>query len=153
MTVRLAVDAMGGDHGVAVTVPATLSPTDPTPTQSLRVVLEAQAGRLRVDLAQYRELESFAAFGSDLDPTRIERYIVACYDGASGGHFKAHRDNTTPATAHRRFAVTVNLNDAFEGGGTHFPRWDVTVGGSGRVDVGSVVVYPGGVSQIGRAHV
>ncbi|NYI06429.1 F0F1 ATP synthase subunit alpha [Allostreptomyces psammosilenae] len=26
------------------------------------------AGRLRVDLAQYRELEAFAAFGSDLDP-------------------------------------------------------------------------------------
>jgi F-type H+-transporting ATPase subunit alpha len=25
------------------------------------------AGRLRVDLAQYRELEAFAAFGSDLD--------------------------------------------------------------------------------------
>jgi F-type H+-transporting ATPase subunit alpha len=27
------------------------------------------AGRLRVDLAQYRELEAFAAFGSDLDKT------------------------------------------------------------------------------------
>jgi F-type H+-transporting ATPase subunit alpha len=26
------------------------------------------AGRLRLDLAQYRELEAFAAFGSDLDP-------------------------------------------------------------------------------------
>src|ERR671932_810014 len=25
------------------------------------------AGRLRIDLAQYRELEAFAAFGSDLD--------------------------------------------------------------------------------------
>ena len=29
--------------------------------------MRAVAGRLRVDLAQYRELESFAAFGSDLD--------------------------------------------------------------------------------------
>lgn len=57
------------------------------------------------------------------DPTRIERYVVACYDGASGGHFKAHRDNTTPATAHRRFAVTVNLNDAFEGGELWFPEF------------------------------
>src|SRR5690606_9242422 len=26
------------------------------------------AGRLRLDLAQYRELEAFAQFGSDLDP-------------------------------------------------------------------------------------
>ncbi|MFC5142479.1 F0F1 ATP synthase subunit alpha [Actinomycetospora rhizophila] len=31
--------------------------------------MRSVAGRLRVDLAQYRELESFAAFGSDLDPT------------------------------------------------------------------------------------
>ncbi|WP_433786986.1 F0F1 ATP synthase subunit alpha [Actinomycetospora sp. CA-101289] len=31
--------------------------------------MKSVAGRLRVDLAQYRELESFAAFGSDLDPT------------------------------------------------------------------------------------
>lgn len=55
--------------------------------------------------------------------TRIERYIVACYDGASGGHFRAHRDNTTPATAHRRFAVTMNLNDGFEGGELWFPEF------------------------------
>jgi F-type H+-transporting ATPase subunit alpha len=27
------------------------------------------AGRLRIDLAQYRELEAFAQFGSELDPT------------------------------------------------------------------------------------
>ena len=26
------------------------------------------AGRLRLDLAQYRELEAFAQFGSELDP-------------------------------------------------------------------------------------
>jgi F-type H+/Na+-transporting ATPase subunit alpha len=31
--------------------------------------MRSVAGRLRVDLAQYRELESFAAFGSDLDKT------------------------------------------------------------------------------------
>jgi F-type H+/Na+-transporting ATPase subunit alpha len=30
-------------------------------------VMKAVAGRLRVDLAQFRELEAFAAFGSDLD--------------------------------------------------------------------------------------
>jgi len=55
--------------------------------------------------------------------TRIERYIVARYDGAEGGHFRAHRDNTTPGTAHRRFAVTINLNDGFEGGGLWFPEY------------------------------
>ena len=57
------------------------------------------------------------------NPTRIERYIVARYDGAEGGHFRAHRDNTTPGTAHRRFAVTINLNEDFEGGELWFPEF------------------------------
>jgi hypothetical protein len=56
--------------------------------------------------------------------TRMERYIVACYDGSERGHFAAHRDNTTKGTAHRRFAVTINLNaEAFEGGGLRFPEF------------------------------
>ncbi|WP_029001340.1 2OG-Fe(II) oxygenase [Azohydromonas australica] len=56
--------------------------------------------------------------------SRIERHIVACYDGESGGHFRAHRDNTTKGTAHRRFAVSVVLNSGeFEGGQLHFPEF------------------------------
>jgi predicted 2-oxoglutarate/Fe(II)-dependent dioxygenase YbiX len=55
--------------------------------------------------------------------TRMERYIVACYDAAEGGHFRAHRDNTTKGTAHRRFAVSINLNDDFDGGEVSFPEF------------------------------
>jgi peroxiredoxin/predicted 2-oxoglutarate/Fe(II)-dependent dioxygenase YbiX len=55
--------------------------------------------------------------------TRMERYIVACYDSVTGGHFNAHRDNTTKGTAHRRFAVSVNLNATFEGGEVSFPEF------------------------------
>ncbi|MHC4875401.1 MAG: 2OG-Fe(II) oxygenase [Planctomycetota bacterium] len=55
--------------------------------------------------------------------TRMERYIVACYEGEHGGHFRAHRDNTTKGTAHRRFAVSVNLNADFEGGYVWFPEF------------------------------
>jgi len=55
--------------------------------------------------------------------TRMERNIVSCYDAADGGHFSAHRDNTTKGTAHRRFAVSVNLNDEFEGGEVSFPEY------------------------------
>jgi len=29
--------------------------------------------------------------------------IVSCYAAEDGGHFRAHRDNTTKGTAHRRF--------------------------------------------------
>jgi predicted 2-oxoglutarate/Fe(II)-dependent dioxygenase YbiX len=57
------------------------------------------------------------------DATRIERYIVACYTAADSGHFRAHRDNTTKGTAHRRFAVSLNLNDDFDGGDLWFPEF------------------------------
>jgi predicted 2-oxoglutarate/Fe(II)-dependent dioxygenase YbiX len=55
--------------------------------------------------------------------TRMERYIISCYAADDGGHFRAHRDNTTAGTAHRRFAVSINLNDAFEGGEISFPEY------------------------------
>lgn len=56
--------------------------------------------------------------------TRIERYIVACYDAADGGYFLPHRDNTTAGTAHRRFAVSINLNaEDFESGDLRFPEF------------------------------
>jgi peroxiredoxin/predicted 2-oxoglutarate/Fe(II)-dependent dioxygenase YbiX len=55
--------------------------------------------------------------------TRMERYIVSCYRAEDGGHFRAHRDNTTKGTAHRRFAVSINLNAEFEGGELGFPEY------------------------------
>lgn len=55
--------------------------------------------------------------------TRMERYLVGCYDSSNGGHFNAHRDNTTMGTAHRRFAVSINLNSDFEGGEIGFPEY------------------------------
>ena len=55
--------------------------------------------------------------------TRIERYLVGCYTAEDGGHFAAHRDNTTKGTAHRRFAISINLNDDFDGGEVSFPEY------------------------------
>jgi len=55
--------------------------------------------------------------------TRMERMIVSCYDSADRGFFGAHRDNTVAATAHRRFAVSINLNHDYEGGGLSFPEF------------------------------
>ena len=60
----------------------------------------------------------------NFDATRLERYLVACYDAAEGGYFRAHRDNETKGTAHRRFAVSINLNaEEFEGGDLRFPEF------------------------------
>ncbi|QQS11260.1 MAG: 2OG-Fe(II) oxygenase [Rhodospirillales bacterium] len=58
------------------------------------------------------------------EATRIERHIVACYDAIEGGFFRPHRDNTTKGTAHRRFAVTLNLNaEEYEGGDLRLPEF------------------------------
>lgn len=72
------------------------------------------------------------------DATRLERYIVACYSAEDAGHFRGHRDNTTKGTAHRRFAVSINLNDEFEGGAISFPEF----GPQGfRPPVGGAIVF------------
>ncbi len=56
--------------------------------------------------------------------TEIERDIVTCYDSADQGFFSPHRDDATAGTAHRRFAVTVNLNaEDYEGGALRFPEF------------------------------
>jgi predicted 2-oxoglutarate/Fe(II)-dependent dioxygenase YbiX/peroxiredoxin len=82
------------------------------------VLRQAVAGRIRERLIP----EGAKAF--QFQATRMERYLVGCYDAAEGGHFRAHRDNTTAGTAHRRFAVTINLNaEDYEGGDLSFPEF------------------------------
>jgi len=72
------------------------------------------------------------------DATRMERYLVACYRAEDGGHFRPHRDNTTKGTAHRRFAVSINLNEDFEGGDLSFPEFGPR---EFRPPVGGAVVF------------
>lgn len=49
---------------------------------------------------------------------------IGCYDAKEAGGFGAHRDNRTPFTAHRRFAMSLNLNTgAYEGGRVVFPEF------------------------------
>jgi predicted 2-oxoglutarate/Fe(II)-dependent dioxygenase YbiX len=55
--------------------------------------------------------------------TRMDRYIVACYDSDVGGHFYRHRDNVNAGAQHRRFAVSINLNKDFEGCDLIFPEF------------------------------
>ena len=78
------------------------------------------ATRFRVLNRLVPELKRAFAF----EATRMERYLVARYGAEEQGFFRAHRDNTTPGTAHRRFAVTLNLNaNDYEGGELRFPEY------------------------------
>ena len=78
--------------------------------------------RIRHDLHRrlIGEIRKVFAF----EASRIERFIVGCYDAEDNGFFQAHRDNGGPGTAHRRFAVSINLNaEEFEGGELWFPEY------------------------------
>ena len=55
--------------------------------------------------------------------TRMDRYIVACYDSAVAAHFHRHRDNVNAGAQHRRFAISINLNKDFDGGDLVFPEF------------------------------
>lgn len=58
------------------------------------------------------------------EATRIERYIVACYEDTDTGFFRAHRDNEQRATSHRAFAMSLNLNsEEYDGGELRFPEY------------------------------
>jgi predicted 2-oxoglutarate/Fe(II)-dependent dioxygenase YbiX len=72
----------------------------------------------------YHRIKPMIERAFQFEATRMERYIVACYDAETGGHFRPHRDNTTKGTAHRRFAVTINLNaEDYAGGDLRFPEY------------------------------
>ena len=61
--------------------------------------------------------------GLGFSATRIERYVVSCYDACDHAVFHAHRDSTTFGTAHRKFACSINLNADFAGGDLRFPEY------------------------------
>lgn len=70
--------------------------------------------------------------------TRFEGFKIACYDAATGGFFRPHRDNLTPSTAHRVFALTLNLNDDYDGGQLRFPEYGNQLY---RPDAGTALVF------------
>ena len=55
--------------------------------------------------------------------TCFEGFKVVCYEAEDAGFFRAHRDNLSPTTAHRRFAMSLNLNEDYKGGQLRFPEY------------------------------
>lgn len=71
--------------------------------------------------------------------TRMERYLVACYAAEEDAHFRPHRDNGQRVTAHRRFSISVALNEDFEGGDLLFPEYNQR---RHRIPTGWAIVFP-----------
>lgn len=70
----------------------------------------------------FPELEKAFAFRAG----GFEGFKVGCYTAEDRGYFEAHRDNLSAGTAHRRFGLTINLNDDYTGGELRFPEYGPT---------------------------
>jgi len=102
----------------------TVNKTDPSFKRRTDVIITDEKLRMAMQERISRHLIPEVKKAFQFTATRIERYIVACYDDRSQGFFRAHRDNTTAGTAHRRFAVTINLNaEDYDGGELRFPEF------------------------------
>ena len=53
----------------------------------------------------------------------FDSHVVLSYSAEGRHFFGAHRDNGAPTTADRAFALSLNLNDDFEGGELVFPEY------------------------------
>ena len=69
--------------------------------------------------------------------TRYEYLQVGRYTAEDSGHFIAHRDDGNAANAHRRFAITANLSDGYDGGELSFPEY----GASFKPGAGDAIVF------------
>lgn len=71
--------------------------------------------------------------------TSREQYKIGCYDAREGGFFSPHRDNFDRSLRYRRYAITLNLNDDFEGGELVFPEYGPILY---RAATGGATVFP-----------
>jgi hypothetical protein len=72
----------------------------------------------------------------------MDRLLLSCYESAIGGRFVRHRDNVHITTSHRRFAVSIGLNEDFEGGEIFFPEFDRQ---GCKPSVGEAVIFSAGI--------
>ncbi len=67
--------------------------------------------------------ELIKVFAYDREFPASTLHVVLSYSAEGQHFFGAHRDNGAPTTADRAFAVSLNLNDDFEGGELVFPEY------------------------------
>jgi predicted 2-oxoglutarate/Fe(II)-dependent dioxygenase YbiX len=107
------IDARGGNVAAA----------DLKRRQDVQVDDPPLLARLREALVRRLSPPILQAFHTTINV--MEAPVIGCYDTDSGGWFRRHRDNLTPMTANRQFAVSLNLNDdgEYDGGEVRFPEF------------------------------
>ncbi len=113
------------ESGFAASVEGrTVNLLDPRFKRRFDVTIEDDAMLAAVD--ERLRLRLFPAIRRALgwSASEIERHLICRYGADEQGFFSAHRDDATPGTAHRKFAVTLNLNAGeYEGGALRFPEF------------------------------
>ena len=96
---------------------------DPTLKRRRDVAIDDQA--LVAALGERLETRLFPMVKRTLgwQAEHVERYLICRYGAEDRGFFSRHRDDATAGTAHRKFAVSLNLNDDFDGGELRFPEF------------------------------
>lgn len=89
------------------------------------VLMQAIMSRLKPELAKAFRFQ----------PGGLERVCIGAYEAERGDYFRPHRDNTTETTKNRCFAVSIALNQDYEGGGVRFAEfgpevYDPPIGGA-----------------------
>jgi len=80
----------------------------------LRILSNVIGRRLAPELGKAFNFQNF----------QFDRFVVCRYAADREDRFHTHRDNVSPETADRRFAMTLNLNgDEYEGGELVFPEY------------------------------
>ncbi len=104
--------------------------------RDLPIVVTELRDRIRDQLVRrlLPAVESYFQFAA----TRMDRYMVSCYDAAEGGHFFRHRDNVNVGAQHRRFAVSINLSRDYDGCDLMFPEFGRR---TYRAPVGGAIVF------------
>ncbi len=114
----------GGESGIYVTERGkTEFRLDPEVKQRREALIDDRALVARLDERLVRRLlpevdRVFCFRVAKRDPFKLISYA------AGAGYFRPHRDNDSRDTAHRRFALTLNLNTgAYSGGCLRFPEF------------------------------
>ncbi len=95
------------------------------------IIAEAQKYVLQRIVPEIRKAFQFKV-------THMEHYQIECSSVIAGENTHPKRNNSTSGTAHRRFAVSINLNHDFTGGEIGFPEYGPR---TFKAQAGGAIVY------------
>lgn len=107
-------DGTVGRNAKNVYDPKIKSRTDHIPRHPLLHDIDEKLSR-----ALFPEIRKVFGF----EVTHREVYKIGKYEAEKGGFFRQHRDNFDAPMAYRRIAMTLHLNEDYEGGGVRFPEY------------------------------